>query len=116
MEGHIYFEIGCWPAGKTDEDAVLASMEEQYLPIAPVPVHRMERFYNVVTEPDRELPIQGNVQAKSKSASQRKWRKWIEAASLEWEKIQGSIPLHETCILDTQEKTDARPEIPTDFC
>ena len=36
------------------------------------------------------------------------WRKWIGAAALEWEKIQVWIPLHEMCILDTQEKTDPR--------
>ena len=69
----------------------------------------MEIFYNSAAEPDRELlklPIRGYVQAKS--ASRRKWRKWIEAAALEWEKIQGGIPLHETYILDTQKKTDPR--------
>ena len=109
FEGHIYFEAGRWPAGKTYEDAVRAALEEQYLPTVPVPVHRMEIFYNSAAEPDRELlklPIRGYVQAKS--ASRRKWRKWIEAAALEWEKIQGGIPLHEAYILDTQKNTDPR--------
>ena len=32
----------------------------------------------------------------------------IGAAALEWEKIYREIPLHETYILDTQEKTDPR--------
>ena len=44
----------------------------------------------------------------SKDNARRKWRKWIEAAALEWEKIQGGVPLHETYILDTQKKTDHR--------
>ena len=64
-------------------------------------------FYNSAAEPDRELlklPIRGYVQAKL--ASQRQWRKWIEAAALEWEKIQGGIPLHERYIFDTKEKKD----------
>ena len=30
-------------------------MEEQYLPTVPVPVHRMDMFYNSAAEPDREL-------------------------------------------------------------
>ena len=34
--------------------------------------------------------------------------KWIGAAALEWEKIQGGIPLHEMYILDPQEKADLR--------
>ena len=67
----------------------------------------MEIFYN-----PRELlklPIRGYVQ--EKYVSRRKWTKWIDAAALEWEKIQGEIPLHETYILDsvdTQEKTGPR--------
>ena len=64
--GHIYFEAGSWPAGKTYEDAVRAAVEEQYLPTVPVPVHYIEFFYNWAAEPDRELlklPIRGYVQA-----------------------------------------------------
>ena len=53
FEGHIYFEAGRWPAGKTYEDAVRAALEEQYLPTVPVPVHRMEIFYKSAAEPDR---------------------------------------------------------------
>ena len=30
FEGHIYFEAGCWPAGKTYEDAVRALMKTQF--------------------------------------------------------------------------------------
>ena len=30
FEEHIYFEAGRWPAGKTNEDAVRAAVEEQY--------------------------------------------------------------------------------------
>ena len=78
-------------------------MEEQYLPTVPVPVHRIEIFYNAAAETDREflkLPIRGYVQAKS--ANRRKWKKWIEAAALEWEKIQGGLPLHERYIFDTK--------------
>ena len=85
FKGHIYFEAGRWPAGKTYEDAVLAAVEEQYLPTVPVPLHRMEIFYNLAAEAERELlklPILGCVQAKS--ASLLKWRKWIETAALEW--------------------------------
>ena len=52
FEGHIYFEAGRWPAGKTYEDAVRAAVEEQYLPTVPVTVHRMEFFYNSAAEPD----------------------------------------------------------------
>ena len=47
-------------------------MEEQYLLIVPVPVHRMEIFYSLAAEPYRELlklAIRGYVQAKL--ASQR---------------------------------------------
>ena len=89
FEGHIYFSAGRWSSGKTYEDAhaaVREAVEEQYLPTVPVPVHRMEIFYNSAAEPDKELlklPIRGYVQAKS--ASRRLWRKWIEAAALEWE-------------------------------
>ena len=67
FEGHIYFSAGCWPAGKTYEDAGWAAVDQQYLPNAPVPVHRMEIFYNSAAEPDREmlkLLIRGYVQAK----------------------------------------------------
>ena len=69
----------------------------------------MEIFYNWAAEPDRELlklPIRGYVQAKS--ASRRQLRKRIEAAALELEKIQGGIPLHETYIFGTKEKSDPR--------
>ena len=103
------FEAGLWPAGKTFEDAVRAAVKEQYLQTVPVAVHRMECFYNSAAEPNREflkLPIWGYVQVNS--ASRRQWRKWIEAAALEWKKIQGGIPLHETYILDNQQKTDPR--------
>ena len=68
FEGHIYFEAGCWLAGKTYEDAVRAAVEEHYLPTVPVPVHRMGNFYNLEAEPDKELlklPIRGYVQANS---------------------------------------------------
>ena len=41
-KGHLYFAPGCWPAGKTYEDTVLAAVEEQYLQTFPVPVHCME--------------------------------------------------------------------------
>ena len=71
-------------------------------------------FYNSAAEPDEELlklPIRGYVQAKS--ASQHQWRKWIEAAALDSDggvgkDPQGGILLHETNILDTQEKIDPR--------
>ena len=66
-------------------------------------------FYNSAAEPDRELlnlPIQGYV--KEKSASRLQGRKWIVAAALELETIQGGIPLHEMYVLDTKEKTDRR--------
>ena len=67
------------------------------------------QFGGRTDEPDRELlklPIRGCVQAKS--ASRQQWRKWIGAASLEWEKFQGGIPLHKMYILDTKEKIDPR--------
>ena len=48
----------------------------------------------------------GYVQAKTASGQQ--WRKWIGAAAMEWKKIKGGTPLHETYILDTQRKTDPR--------
>ena len=35
----------CLPAGKTDEGAVRAAVEEQYLQTVPVPVYHMEMFY-----------------------------------------------------------------------
>ena len=107
FEGHIYFSAGRWSSGKNYEDAVRAAVEDQYLPTVPVPVHRMEIFYNSAAEPDRELlklPIRGYVQAKS--ASRGMWKKWIVAASLEWEKIQGGIPFHDRYIFDTKEKSD----------
>ena len=107
FEGHIYFSAGRWSSGKNYEDAVRAAVEDQYLPTVPVPVHRMEIFYNSAAEPDRELlklPIRGYVQAKS--ASRGLWKKWIGAAALEWEKIQGGIPLHDRYIFDTKEKSD----------
>ena len=103
---------GRWPAEKTFEDAFRAAVEEQYLPTVPVPVPCIEIFHNSAAEADIELlklPIRGDVHiVQAKSASLRQWRKWIEAAALEWEKIQGGIPLHEKYILDTQEKTDPR--------
>ena len=53
-----------------------------------------------------KLPNRGYVQAKL--ASRQQWRKWIEAAALEWEKIQSGIQLHDTYIFDTKEKSDPR--------
>ena len=44
FEGHIYFEAGRWPAGKTYQDAVGAAVEEQYLPTVPVLVHTFLQF------------------------------------------------------------------------
>ena len=44
----------------------------------------------------------------AKLASRQQWRKWIGAAALEWEKIQGEIPAHEKYIIDNQEKIDCR--------
>ena len=47
--------------------AAVEAMEEQYLLIVPVPVHRMEIFYSLAAEPYRELlklAIRGYVQAK----------------------------------------------------
>ena len=79
FERYLYFEAGRWPAGKIYEmqiRAALEAMEEQYLLTVPVPVHRMEIFYSLAAEPDRELlklPIRGYVLAKL--ASQRQWRK-----------------------------------------
>ena len=52
----------------------------------------MAIFYHSVAELNRDvlkLPIQGYVQANS--ASQQKWRKWIDAAELEWAKAHGGI-------------------------
>ena len=86
----LLLAAGGWPAGKTCEDAVRSSVDELHLPTVPIPVQSIEMLYNSVAEPDRELlklPIRGYVQAKS--ASQLQWRKWIGAAALEWEKIQG---------------------------
>ena len=54
VEGHIYFEAGCWPAGKTYEDAVQAAVEEQYLPTVLIHIHHMEMFYNSAAESDRQ--------------------------------------------------------------
>ena len=111
FEGHLYFQVAAcrWSAGKTCEDAVRAAVEEHYLPTVPVPVNRMEMFYKLAAESDRELlklPIRGYAQANLASRQQR--RKWIGAASFEWEKIQGGIPLYKMYILDTEEKNDPR--------
>ena len=111
FEGHLYFQVAAcrWSAGKTCEDAVRAAVEEHYLPTVPVPVNRMEMFYKLAAESDRELlklPIRGYAQANLASRQPR--RKWIGAASFEWEKTQGGIPLHKMYILDTEERNDPR--------
>ena len=67
-------------------------VEQQYLPKVPAPIQHMAIFNHSVAEPDRnvlKLPIQGYVQANS--ACQRQWRKWINAAELEWAKEDGGI-------------------------
>ena len=90
--GHLRFAACRWSAGETYEKAVLAAVDEQYLPTVPVPVHHVEIL---PAESDRELlklPIRGfGGYVQAKSASRRQWRKRIGAASL---KIQGGIPLH----------------------
>ena len=50
FKGHIYFEAGRWPAGKTYDNAGEA-VEEQFLPTVPVPVHSMEIFNNLEQNP-----------------------------------------------------------------
>ena len=63
FEGHVYFSAGRWSAGTTYDDAGREVAEVQYLPTVPVPVHRMESFYNSAAEPDRELlklPLSAN--------------------------------------------------------
>ena len=62
----------------------------QHMAIFPGPAHG--NFYHLVAEPDRDvlkLPIRGYV--KANSASRRQWRKWIDAAELEWAKAHGGI-------------------------
>ena len=72
------------------------------LTTVPVPVHSMEMFYNSEAEPDREL-------LKLETAYTRLCTGKIgEPMTLEWEKIQGGILLHETYIYDTKEKSDPR--------
>ena len=66
------------------------------------------KVFTIQRQNPMKLPIQGSVQAKLPVASWRQWRKCIGAAALEWEKIQGGIPLHEMYVVDTQEKTDPR--------
>ena len=44
FKGHLYFAVCRWSAEETYKDAVLAAVEEQYLPTVPVPVHHMDLF------------------------------------------------------------------------
>ena len=108
--------VGGIQPGKIYEDTVLAVVQELYLPTV-LPVHHMEIF--TILQPKQT----GNywnclykaVYRQNWSADNllstvvgQQWRKWIEAAVLEWKKIQGCIPLHETYNVDTQEKSDPR--------
>ena len=79
-------------------------MEQQYLPKVPVPIQHMAIFYHSVAKSDRDvlkLQIKGYVQAHS--ASRQQWRKWIDAAELEWEKEYGGILCNKWYLLDCQE-------------
>ena len=63
-------------------------------------------FYHSVAEPVRDvlkLQIQGYVQANS--ASRQQWRKWIDAAELEWE-----ILYNKWYLLDCQETYTGNPK------
>ena len=92
FQGYLFFSSNGWRTDETYEAEVLAVVEQQYLPKVPVPIQHMAIFYDSVAKPDRDvliLPIRGYVQANS--ASRQQWRKWIDAAELEWAKEHGGI-------------------------
>ena len=71
----------------------------------------MAIFYDSVAKPDRDvlkLPIRGYVQANS--ASRQQWRKWIDAAELEWAKAHGGILYNKWFVLDCQETYTGNPK------
>ena len=71
----------------------------------------MAIFYDSVAKPDRDvlkLPIRGYVQANS--ASRQQWRKWIDAAELEWAKAYGGILYNKWYLLDCQETYTGNPK------
>ena len=111
FQGYLFFSSNGWRTDETYEAEVRAVVEQQYLPKVPVPVQHMAIFYDSVAKPDRDvlkLPIRGYVQANS--ASRQQWRKWIDAAELEWEKAHGGILYNKWYLLDCQETYTGNPK------
>ena len=71
----------------------------------------MAIFDHSVAGPDSDvlnMPIRGYVQANS--ASRRQWRKWIDAAELEWPKAHGGILYSKWYLLDCQDTYKGKPK------
>ena len=112
FEGHIYFEAGRWPAGKTYEDAVRAAVEEQYLPTVPI----TWKFFQFGGRTRQGIVETAYTRlCKGKIGEPTTVEKLDRSSCVGVEKNpEGGIPLHKTYILDTQGKID--PRTPTDFC
>ena len=111
FQGYLFFCSNGWRTDETYEAEVRALVEQQYLPKVPVSVQHMAIFYDSVAKPDRDvlkLPIRGYVQANS--ASRQQWRKWIDAAELEWEKAHGGILYNKWYLFDCQETYTGNPK------
>ena len=86
-----------------------AAVEEHYITNTSCPCPANADFLQFCSQPEKEflkLPIWGYVQANS--ASLQQWRKGTSATALEWEKIEGTILLHEMYIADVQENNDPK--------